>query len=389
MRLIRIALFIAVAWSAGLAPRMASAQRPWQRLNLFKRVEVDPKASYMIQREHGPWMIMAATFAGDGAEQQARELVLELRSQHKLESYLHRIEFDHSGETMTGRGVDRYGKPQRMKYLNERNAHSDQFAVLVGNYSSLEDPTAEKELQRIKGMEPKSLDIVELAKSNRKTYQQLVGFRLSQKVSDTQRLQSTLAKQYQGDGKIMVRNSTRQYGPMGSAFLTRNPLLPEDQTEDNIVDKFVYDMNKDVKHSLLNCSGKYSVKVATFTGTVVVDQKQIRRIQQDGSMKSRLAEAALRAHELCEALRIKGYEAYEFHDRCASIVTVGSFDSVGTPRADGKIEINPQVLQTMKRFSVDPITGSAPETLVGIPFDVQALPVVVPRRSFAADYARN
>ncbi len=46
-----------------------------------------------------------------------------------------------------------------------------------------------------------------------------------------------------------------------------------------------------------------------------------------------------------------GYDAYEFHDRSSSIVTVGSFDSVGTRRRRGKIEINPTVHKIMPRFA--------------------------------------
>jgi len=49
-------------------------------------------------------------------------------------------------------------------------------------------------------------------------------------------------------------------------------------------------------------------------------------------MKSELEAAAEKAHRLAKALRMKGYDAYEFHDRYASIVTVGSFNSAGTPR---------------------------------------------------------
>ena len=67
-----------------------------------------------------------------------------------------------------------------------------------------------------------------------------------------------------------------------------------------------------------------------------------------------MADAALKAHVLTEALRMKGYEAYEFHGRYASIVTVGNFDSVGTPRADGKTEINPEVHKTMEIFKAKP-----------------------------------
>jgi hypothetical protein len=389
MRRLGIAsLLVATAWAAWATPPVA-AQGPLQRMNLFKRVSANPEADYMLNESHGPWLIMAATFSGDGAEAQARELILEIRNTLKLEAYLHRITFDHTSESLVGLGVDRYGKPKRMKYLNDYNEQSQQFAVLVGNYPSLEDATAQRDLERVKLADPKALNIVELAKQNRKTYQQLIGLRLSQKVADTQKLQDRLAQMYKGDGKIMIRNNTRNYGPMGSAFLTRNPLLPDNDLPAHLIDSFVYEMNRPVKHSLLECKGKYSVKVATFTGTVIVNQKQIREIEKQGSFSSRLAEAALRAHELCEALRLKGYEAYEFHDRCASIVTVGSFDTLGTQLPDGKIDLNPKIHEVIKEFSVDPIKGGQPKSLIGIPFDVQAIPVVVPRRSVAADYARN
>ena len=95
-------------------------------------------------------------------------------------------------------------------------------------------------------------------------------------------------------------------------------------------------------------------------------------------------------------LRQRGIEAYEFHDRYESIVTVGSFDTVGTPRADGCTEINPAVLRIMQSYGPrqKPIgaggramAGLMPRTLGGITFDVQPTPVEVPRRSIATDYA--
>ena len=137
-----------------------------------------------------------------------------------------------------------------------------------------------------------------------------------------------------------------------------------------------------------------------FRGSVIIDQNKIRAISQgSGSMKSRLDVAADKAHRLTEALRAQKIEAYEFHDRHESIVTVGSFESVGDPRADGKIEIKPSILQIMEAYGPRrqqlPNGGSAqlaglqPKTLAGIPFDVQPRPVHVPRRSIAADYSRS
>src|SRR5690606_34878532 len=99
---------------------------------------------------------------------------------------------------------------------------------------------------------------------------------------------------------------------------------------------------------------QYTVKVATFTGhSIILDKKNQDAISRGDVPKSHLEEAAKNAHILTEALRKKGYEAYEFHDRKSSIVTVGSFSSVGSKRPDGKIEINPQIHQIMKQFGAE------------------------------------
>ena len=113
-------------------------------------------------------------------------------------------------------------------------------------------------------------------------------------------------------------------------------------------------------------------------------------------MKSELGQAAEKADKLTTALRLKGYEAYQFHDHQASIVTVGSFDSVGTPRADGRIEINPEIHKIMKTFGAEsttlpgqtiPVTPL--KTLIGIPFDIQPTPVQVPKRSISMALRRG
>ena len=46
-------------------------------------------------------------------------------------------------------------------------------------------------------------------------------------------------------------------------------------------------MNKDVPYSLFDCPGKYSVKVATFTGAAEIDPMRIRAMEQqkDNSQK--------------------------------------------------------------------------------------------------------
>ncbi len=383
MRSIR---FLPLFMSCALVSSSLVADAPWARLAMFKKVEADPEKEYILAEDNGPWMIMAATFAGKGAEAQAQELVLELRRDFRLPAYLHKHRFDHRNGPATGLGVDRYGDPLKMKYLYKHSATNEECAVLVGNYATAGESQAKSDLLKIKDAEPKSLMPAELAKANKESYQQLVSFRLQQKVAD----ESQVRRQVADMTGAIFRNPTGQYGPMGSAFLTRNPMLPKDEKPVAVVDKFVYEMNKNVKHSLLNCKGKYTVKVATFTGGVVMDQKVIKELEGGKKqLKTRLEEAAIKAHELTEALRMKNYEAYEYHDRTMSIVAVGSFDSVGSPRADGKIEINPAAFQLMQVFGAQktPSGQQQPQSVVGIPLDVQPMLIHVPKRSFAVDYA--
>ena len=200
--------------------------------------------------------------------------------------------------------------PDAMKYLHKSSEGARELAVLVGDYPALDDKRAVDDLQKVKTIEPKSLSPVELAKQGRKTYQQLIGFRMQQRAVDDKSLQSQIAG---WTGAHIYRAANP--GPMGSAFLTRNPLQPKDQRMVGVVDAFVYEMNKHVPHSLLNCPGEFTLQVATFSGGVIIEPKKIRELQQGKrQMESRLVEAAELSHKLTEASGSK-VEAYEFHDR--------------------------------------------------------------------------
>lgn len=373
---------LVAAWLAfGGSP--AAAQAPWQKLNMFRKVEADPDKSYDVTENDGPWMIMAATFAGKGGEQQAHELTLELRSKFRLEAYLHSKEFDYT-QPVPALHVDEYGNP---KVLKHRRAYkSKEYAVLVGNYGSADDPRAQRDLERIKSLTPEAL------KSSREkvSYQQLASWR---------KLLGKMSRKGE--------NSDTPRGPMSRAFITTNPLLPPQFFVSRGVDKFVEKMNAGVKHSLLDCPGKYTVQVATFTGKVVIDQTKVHQIlAEDRPVEGGLVDAAEKAHKVCTALREKGYEAYEFHDRGMSIVTVGSFDSIGTPfrDEDGKTrtELDPKMYKIMQTFAATdqqlpgnlrygrdmarPVLGRRPKSLDGVTLDAQPLPVTVPKRSFASSF---
>ena len=339
------------------------AAPPWLSLITNDRVEADPNKDYQLAEDNGPWTILACTFSGKGAEEQARALVMELRKRYKLPAYVHQMRFDL--DEAEGRGLNRFGGAVQMRYRLGNTV--DETAVLVGNYPAVDDPEAQATLRRMKQFKPECLK----GDESRPTTRNLAGWR-------------AMASQLNRDAQAA--------GPLSKAFVTTNPLLPKEYFAPKGVDREVLEWNTGVKYSLLDCPGRYTVQVATFKGKTLIKQNEIEAVEQGKQqIRSGLAEAAEKADRLCQALRMKGYEAYQFHDRYASIVTVGSFDSVGTPRQDGKTEINPTIHGLMQKFASQPANlpgqpagAMVMKTIVGIPLDIQPIPVEVPKRSISA-----
>jgi hypothetical protein len=366
MRKLLVSMLLFAAFSVLFSPSAAFAAKPWELLIPFKRVDAEANKEYRLTEDHGPWLILASSFAGPGAEGQARQLALELRKEYNLEAFVHCKSYDFS-QPVVGLGLNRYGGPKVMRYANA--AKFDEIAVLVGHYQSVDDPKVEKTLEKIKYAHPECLDI----SKNKTSTQRFVGFR------DLYR-------------RMASDEDKQRKGPMGNAFVTRNPLLPQEYFVPQGLDPLVTEMNRGVKHSLLDNSGKFTVRIATFRGATTME---LDAVESNGrNLPSKLEEAAVKANKLTEALRKRGVEAYEFHDRYESIVTVGSFDSVGMPRPDGKTEISPEIHKIMAAYGPkrqqlpgQSAVGLVPFSLNGIPCDVQPMPVEVPKTSIAAAYS--
>ncbi len=385
--LVRRALLAAVVLSGPVMVNSILAAPPWAKLIPYTKVEADPDKDYELTESHGPWMVMCTSFTGGiEAEEQAHNLVLELRQKYHLSAFIYRKHFD-MGAPEIGLGLNRYGG---QKIMRNSNAYKrDEIAVLVGNYHSVDQPDIEKALQNIKTMQPDTLNPKKTGEKSLQTWGTIRGmYRETRKMLDE-------------TGKMLQK---KEKGPMGNAFVTRNPLLPEEYFAPKGLDPFIVELNRGVKYSLLKCPGKYTVKVASFRGVESMKPTEFDQLagkafktgdeQYKGMAKIDIA--ADKAARLTKALRDKGVEAYEFHDRTESMVCIGSFDSVGDPRDDGKIEINPGIHRLMETYGPEKrfVPGQTqaylqPRFLEGIPFDPQPLPVVVPKQSIARDYARQ
>lgn len=361
------------------ATGVTSATPPWKKLVPFRSVEADPNKAYWLSAEHGPWMIMATSFAGPGAEEQARTLVLELRQRYRVDAYMHKQTFDYT-QPVVGRGLDKFGGPKRMRY--QSSSKFDEIAVLVGNYAAYDAPDAQAQLEIVKTAKPTCLDITSDT-TKKTTTQRFIGLR------ELQRL-------------VHADPEVREQGPMRRAFIGRNPLLPREYFVPGGLDPFVLEMNKQVEHSLLDNPGQYTVRVASFQGeSYFAGEGAETSSSRPGPLAGlpfrstpgkKLETAADNAHRLTEALRKRGVEAYEFHDRFESIVTIGSFNSVGTQLPDGRLDLSPEIYKIMQTYGAkrsdlpQHVQGLVPRKLDGVPFDVQPMPVRVPRRPLGADY---
>ena len=330
----------------------AAAPAPAQFWNPFRSKKSEPSqvqpashqapiaADLKLGEQAGPWLIMATTFSGEGAEDQARQLAGELRSEHGLTTYVHQVSFDFTGgEQVIGRGLDQYGEPVKMRYRSGESKR--EWAVLVGDFPAVDDTLAERTLQRVKTIHPVSL----AAGPDGVTSQNYAEIRRQQQEALRQRGKKGSAE-----------------GPMRTAFVTRNPLLPKEYFVPKGVDKFVAKMNRGVEHSLLEAEGRFTVKVATFRGRGVFQGATTARSSAAKRKKTKkeseaLVQAAENAHALCAAMRAKGWDAYEFHDRTESYVTVGSFDSIdrrGTERGPEAIsslnECRTEIVEIYRTF---------------------------------------
>ena len=365
-RRITVLLFTILASLVSLGTHRTVAEPPGI-LRIFSRA---PKAEategklYQLTQEDGPWLILASTQVGDGAMERANKLAYEIRRDLGLNAFIYKEEFDFT-KTL------RYDQltSKRVRYANRYQY--DAYAVLVGEYDRVDHANIERDLDRVKVANPPSLMneeavAAELNSSNPAT---------------TIKVMAT---------KFKAMTKDRRPGPMAGAFVTRNPMLPPEYFQAPSVDSFVSQLNEDFsENNLLDCPGKYTVIVKTFRGySTIVDGKKEKKFSPNGS---RLDKFARDAQFMVQKLRAKGVQAYQFHDRERSIVTIGSFESLGRSLPDGGFQYDAEIKQIMQRYSATNVrpelarqvpTGKMTANNIGmIPFDVHPTPIAVPRKT--------
>ena len=288
----------AAASLASLAPPAAAG-----------KLECDRSKKYRLTERHGPWVIMCATFhpgknpdaPGLTPEQAADELVYELREKGiPAEAWVM------GSKTETLETTARDGSRQTMVMASLRGG----VAVMAGNFPSADDPRATRALKAIKTMQPKCL------------------------APDPKKSRGWTGVTANG-GRFRLTPGRRS-GPLARAILTPNPLMSEaDRRRHARRDPLLVRLNGGQEYSLADCPGRYSLVIAQFRGKTYtqVAGTETEHLGRDENLSDSLDEAATKAWELCQVLRNReGVEAYVWHGRHRSVVTVGGFDRPDDPR---------------------------------------------------------
>ena len=341
----------------------------------------------MLTKRSGPWLVMCASFSGDSGMRMAENLAEELRTKHKLKAYVFHKNFDHTeklrSSAITTWKVDQKsvdGKVVEAEMVPATTASYEEFAVMVGDFPTIEDSKAQKTLKLIKTLSADTMDA------------SMTG--AAESDLSTERI-----RQWRQNSDNIPESNMVGKGAFRAAFLLPNPMLPDEYFASQTLDDFVVGMNKKVKHSLLKNPGVYSVRVASFQGDSTFNLDEIE--EKDRQMKwlarnhkpiqdSKLAEASMKAHLLTEEFRKLGVNAFEFHDRNESFVSIGSFDWITKQDSDGNKVQNPEVVDVILKYkgkirdfpgrpnSIQPyvLPSLANKKIV---CDAQPIPILVPK----------
>jgi len=308
---------------------------------------------YRLTKDHGPWMIMVASFSeppperrteGMSPQEAADELVYELRKAKGIPAYTYSQD-DQVGQLET---IDRLGRKSNRSYTSNQGSVS----VIAGNYQSIDKKTrkgrdAQATLKIVQNFYPRFL-------------------------KDVQAVSKGFFKLRNGG---LYRKTPGRPGPLSRAFLTMNPMLTPEEMRKAKFDPLLLTLNSDSQLSLLNNRGKHSLVIASFYGNSVtkVGNAGFKQALKNFKVGNNLDKAGRDAWELAKTLRDakkfgydQSYEAYVYHDRYSSVVTIGSFDNPN----------DPQIAMLQKKFGAKtkPYGPSGQNVLLGEYFTIPRKP---------------
>jgi hypothetical protein len=276
------------------------------------KIEAIQGKRYSLTTQHGPWMIMVAALrdvpeerrieGGLSAWEAADKLVYELRLKG-IPAYTFL-------QSMTVGKLEDYSSGASGQGARKFIAHHEAIAVLAGNFRTPDQDDPKNNARAMLNYIKKDF-------------------------------QPSFLKEKKHGGIFAI--TPGRPSPLSRAHMTVNPVKSASGVKRKTVNSLVRKLNSTMEYSLLKNRGKYTLRVATFRGNAVLQIDHRTSEKADGQFKkffgSNLDESGTKAWELTEGLRAasragydRNYEAYVFHDRFESYVTIGSFESPNDPR---------------------------------------------------------
>ena len=288
----------------------------------------EPIENYLLQKEHGPFMVAAYTYRGPDAAKQAQILATELRKEYGLPAFiwLARVQPYHSNI----QGIQPTAPPHARNgdlAPPERYRMYDEAAVLVGNCKTIDE--SEKLLHQVKKIRPECLYEYQNFYLHRR------GKGLSRAMLTTNPFQAS-QNLFPGTGPRPAGMPAKQ----GEAFDPWVVLQNYENTPK--VDDLIRRINKG-PYSIFKNPSEYTLQVAEFGGRIAVmvsseKGKGDAPVDESVLRGSPLASAADDAEKLADALNkcksLGGVRAYAYHSRTSSFVTIGGFNSPQDPAQD-------------------------------------------------------
>ena len=308
--------------------------------------------AYLLQKEHGPFMVKAMSFKGPDATRYAVALTHELRTSFRLPAYILHTKIKPGNSNI--RGV----QPQAEPYARnndmappERFRVEDEAVVLVGNCKTTDE--AEALLKQVKKMHPECLKGM-----NAQSQRHGKGLKFAFMTSNP-----LIAAQHLFPGKEVG------HGP-GVTFDVYAAVASLTKTKK--IDPLVARLNSGSR-SVYRCPGPYTLQVYEFNGR----REESYNRPGGGNERSFLEKSPLvTAHEDAERLAdflaknakwTGGMVPYVYHDRTSSKVFLGSFRSPDEPA----------VAEVRKRLEVVPVDVARSSR---VPMPLTTVPVLVGTR---------
>jgi hypothetical protein len=281
----------------------------------------EPIEPYLLTKNNGPFMVLAYTFRGPDAARYAQALAIELRSKHRLPAYVFSLRIH------PGHGNIRNVPPTAPDEIQSDESVTpparfriyDEAAVLVGDCKSIDE--SEKVLHEVKKIHSDVVDGLPSIFAWRKGKGLSRATLTTNPMVPTQKLYSA-----QGDSHAMVVKPGQVVDP---SILTAGFERAEKP------DPLLKRMNAS-PNSVYKCPGPYTLQVAEFAGRTSIDPNDPLKRNDSLLRNGKLAAAADQAETLANSLTKlktldKRYKPYVFHDRYASRVYLGAFQSAADP----------------------------------------------------------